>query len=194
MAFRLASAHASPPSPPYPHPPTPPPPATDSTHPGYANVVDRDNLFFNVSKRPSQPLLFVLLVMLLLEGSGRRKWQQNRGKRAGPAVLRCAGSSQLSGWIQDAQIAILLARRAAGTAGEAGWVGSWPRRPWLGLVEARQVGQSLWPFVGICVFFMRWGVSSQMEEAIWNSKPFRLFWDHEECLKTVRCCFLLWLF
>lgn len=62
MAFRLASAHASTPTPP-----------TDNTHPGYANVVDRDNLFFNVSKRPSQPLLFVLLVMLLLEGSGRRK-------------------------------------------------------------------------------------------------------------------------
>lgn len=141
MAFRLASAHASPPS--TPCPPPAPTPASDNTHPGYANVVDRDNLFFNVSKRPSQPLLFVLLVMLLLEGSGRRKWQQNRGKRAGPAVLRCAGSSQLSGWIQDAQIAILLARRAAGRAGQEEWVGSRPRRPWLGLVEARQPGQSV---------------------------------------------------
>lgn len=49
------------------------PPPTDNARPGYANVVDRDNLFFNVSKGPSQSLLFVLLVMLLLEGSGRRQ-------------------------------------------------------------------------------------------------------------------------
>ena len=35
--------------------------------------------------------------------------------------------------------------------------------------------ECLWPFVRICGFFMRWGVSSQMEEAIWNSEPFRLF-------------------
>ena len=148
MAFRLASAHASPPTSP-----------TDNTHPGYANVVDRDNLFFNVSRRSSQPLLFVLLVMLLLEGSGRRKWQQNRGKRAGPALLRCAGSRQLSGWIQDAQIAILLARRTAGRAGGKGWVGSRPRRPWLGLVEPCQAGQNVCSLLSGFVAFSWDGVS-----------------------------------
>lgn len=42
-----------------------PPPPMENAHPGCANIVDQDNLFFNVSKRPSLALLFVLLVILM---------------------------------------------------------------------------------------------------------------------------------
>jgi hypothetical protein len=54
VAFRLVSAHAF-------------PLHTQKTHNHVsANVVDGDNLFFNVSKRASWSLLPVMLVMLML--------------------------------------------------------------------------------------------------------------------------------
>ena len=92
--------------------------------------------------------------------------QQCRGV---PGAANCQAGSGMLGWQSFWQ-----GEQRQGWRGRVGRAPTALALAWAG-GSAPGWSKCPWPFVRICVFFMRWGVSSQMEEAIWKSEPFRLF-------------------
>lgn len=73
-------------------------------------------------------------------------------------------------------------------AGEGSRGEPWLCWPWAGQAEAQQAGpKRWWPFwQTLRLFHEMVSVSSQMEEAVWDSEPFRLFGDHGEGVYTIK--------
>ena len=91
--------------------------------------------------------------MLELEGSGRRKWQQNRGETCRPSTAetcREPPTVRLDWGCSDGN---RFGKQSSRQGSEEGWVGPRSHWSWLGLVQARQAGQHVRGLLSASVSF-----------------------------------------